>query len=163
MSERLLKEFQERAEVLVSLPDVQELQRRGSMRRRARVAVGAVLVASALVGGGALVSTTLDQSSSIGPVDTGPTPPATGKDIHLHYLRPGSSHAFGPFDDIGSPATSGNVRVRFVVPSNFWYWRELGQGSDRILDHMFGGLSMADQRQGTPGSPYIRVAVTPVS
>lgn len=169
MTERLLlKEFQEHAELLVPIPDLHDLQRRGVRRRRILVAVGAAAVASALAVGGTLVANVVDQRLTIEPAQTHPTrtartPTPTTPDTHLRFLRPGSAHVFGPLDTDLASADAGSLRAHFVVAGDSWYWREPALGADQTLDHMIAGLSMANRASTTPAAPYIRVAVTPIS
>ena len=168
MTERqLLKEFQEHAELLVPIPDLHDLQRRGVRRRRIRVAVGAAAVAFTLAVGGTLVANVVDQRLAIEPAQTHPSrtvrTPTPTPDTHLRFLRPGSVHVFGPLDADVASAGAGFLRARFVVPGSSWYWRELAPGADQGLDHMVGGLRMANSAGANPAAPYIRVAVAPIS
>jgi RNA polymerase sigma-70 factor, ECF subfamily len=68
-SESLLREFRERAEHLVPMPDLDELQWQGTRMRRVQIAVGPALVASALAIGGVVVTSSIGDDA---------IPPASG-------------------------------------------------------------------------------------
>jgi hypothetical protein len=173
MSERLLREFRERAEFLVPMPDLHELQREGTQRRRVRIAAGAALVASVLALGGTVVATTIDDENAIGPAHIGPTPPPSGEDCGLvaggtayesvpsgcelhaqvdewRYVEEG--HYFvRPFNTDLRLARPGDLEAWFEIPGDYWYWWGGGVGK---ASHPGGGPEMA---------PYIRVAITPIT
>ena len=84
MSERLLREFRERAEHLVPMPDLDELQRRGTRLRRVRIAAGAAVVASALAIGGVVVTNSIDDKNAVAPATGGAEdPPAPNGAMYL--------------------------------------------------------------------------------
>ena len=70
-SEWLLREFRERAEHLVPMPDLDELQWRGTRMRRVRIAAGPALVASALAIGGVVVTSSIGDNDAIAPASGG--------------------------------------------------------------------------------------------
>ena len=171
MSERLLKEFQERAEFLVPVPDLHELQSRGTQRRRVRIAAGAALVASVLALGGTVVATTIDDENAIGPAQIGPTPPRSagecevelkgvigsvpsGCELHAQvdqwrYVEAGP-YFVRPFSTDLRPARPGDLEAWFVIPGEHWYW-------------WGGGVGKASPPVSGPEmAPYIRVAITPI-
>jgi len=87
MSDRLLREFRERAESLVPVPDLGELRRRGLRLRRARIAAGAAVPASALAIGGAVATSSITDKDSIGPAQS-----------HAEEIASGFLDAYGAFD-----------------------------------------------------------------
>jgi len=87
MSDRLLREFRERAEPLVPLPDLGELQRRGLRLRRVRIAAGAAVLASALAIGGAVATSSINDTDSIGPAPS-----------HAEEIASGFLDAYGASD-----------------------------------------------------------------
>jgi len=172
MSERLLKEFRERAEFLVPMPDLHELQREGTQRRRVRIAAGAALVASVLALGGTVVATTIDDENAIEPAQIGPPPSAdacelvangthgsvpSGCELHAQvdewrYVDKG--HYFvRPFNTDLRPARPGDLEAWFEIRGDYWYWWGGGVGK-ACHAGACGGPEMA---------PYIRVAITPIT
>ena len=87
MPDRLLREFREPAEPLVPLPDLGELQRRGLRLRRVRIAAGAAVLASALAIGGAVATSSINGTDSIGPAQS-----------HAEETASGFLDAYGAFD-----------------------------------------------------------------
>src|SRR4249920_904897 len=84
MSERLLAEFRDRAERLVAVPDLRELQRRGTQRRRVRVAASAAVLAFVLAIGGALAMSSSHDENTFSPTQ--------GEEIARGFLE-----AYGAF------------------------------------------------------------------
>lgn len=179
MSERMLEEFRERAEFLVPVPDLQELQRRATGRMRVRIAAGAALVVSALAVGGTVAALTINDEKAIDPAQSGPTqidqtPPVSAEDCELKL----SGRAYGsvpsecelraqvdewryveqgpyfvrPFNTDLRPVRPGDIEAHFVISSDYWYWWGGGVGK-ACHAGACGGPEMA---------PYIRVAMTPI-
>src|SRR5262245_54838514 len=70
MSDRQWTQFRERAEHLVTMPDLEQLQRRGVRLRRVRIAASAVVVAAAVaVGAAVATSSVTDHDPAPRPVD----------------------------------------------------------------------------------------------
>lgn len=174
MSERLLTEFRERAVLLVPVPDFDELQRRGTARRRVRLAAGAALLASVLAIGGT-VATTIDDEQAIEPAQIGPTqmdpPPRSAEACDLvvnagaygsvpsgcelpaqvdqwRYVEPGR-YFVRPFKTDLRPDRAGDLEAWFSISGDYWYW-------------WGGGVGKARPSGGPEWAPYIRVGVTPI-
>jgi hypothetical protein len=176
MSERLLKEFRERAELLVPVPDWHELQQRGTARRRVRLAVGAAVLASAMTIGGVVVATTIDDEGSIrpaqiGPTQMDPTPPPSAEVCELENY--GNEYGSVPSGcelpaqvDVWSYVEPGpyfvrpfNTDLRTARPGDLEAWFEIGD-AEKPWYWWGGGISMAGR--GPEFAPYIRVVITPI-
>jgi hypothetical protein len=161
MSEKLLREFRDRAETLVPVPEFDVLQRNGLLRRRIRVAV-AVAAASVALVAASTVAVTLDDDV-IGPAHVNPTPSPTSPSprptvrltkspgVEMQYVGPGPVF-LQPFDAARVPTALKDLRATFVIPGLAWY--------------VYGdqGVGKGDPPgRGPEGAPYIRVEVTSIT
>ena len=177
MHEQLIREFAERAEAGVRLPDLKELEDRGHRRHRNRLAsaaLAAVLVVAA-TGVGILVGTAGDDGRAT-------PPPADTRGVDVDILVPGKQVAAGreytnPVfgQDYAHTVPDGQLLVaRFTVAGPDWYWLKdsIGKaapGMDRSVaapPYAEVTVSLADRvpvdqcRAGTP--QWEDAAVTPL-
>jgi hypothetical protein len=171
MPDLFLKDFRERAESLVPVPDLLKLQRRGTAMRRVRLAASAAVLAFAVAIGGTLVAVTSDDEQAISPAPIDPAPPRSadacdapvndgdpyvsvppGCELGVQadewaYVEPGP-YFVRPFNN--SLAPPGDLEVWFVVPGGGpWYW-------------WGGGVGMAGP-VGPEMKPYIRIGIIPIT
>lgn len=123
MNELELREFRTRAEELVSLPDLADLESRGRRLRRRRVALGASLAAAVLALAGGLVVTQRDDGNQtpIEPPDERPPSEVDYPGPVMEPLAPGT-YVLRPSLQNGAP------EVRLTVPPGWNAW----QGPNRF-------------------------------
>ena len=120
MSERILKDFAERAETGVLLPDFEQIRSRGRDLRRTRIAVAGALAVFLLVAGGVVASITIGQRTAPPAEDPNPTELHELDSRPFDYrqqLVPGVDYTFRPWS-----LDQGTVKARLTVPGRGWIW-----------------------------------------
>jgi hypothetical protein len=153
MSERMLREFAEVAELRVREPDVADLAARGRDLRRNRRATGGVLAALVLLAGGAFVARATVQRDDARPE---PAPPPRVRVEELpsraigdnRVLRPGREYAVRPWVIDHDP-----VRATFAGPTGGWTWR-----GDQATRSVGGSAAWGSLPRGKYGAVGVMVA-----
>jgi hypothetical protein len=147
MTERMIKDFAERAEARVRLPDLAQLESRGRDLRRTRMTVGGAVAALLLMVSGVVATVAHDLRTA--PPTENPKPEIEELDSrpfdYHQQLVPGVDYTFSPWT-LGAPT----VTARLTVPDGGWAWWGDGLTKPR---HGYAGLFP------TPRRPYATVGV----